>query len=846
MTNILYNAGKIEKKWQKIWRKSGIYKVKDRVKNKKNFYHLVMFPYPSGNLHMGHWYNYAPADVYARLKKMRGFNVLSPIGFDAFGLPAENAAIKNKIHPRVWTYRNIAAMRKQLKSIGTIYDWSREVITANPDYYKWTQWMFLKMYEAGLAYKKKSLANWCPKDQVVLANEQVIDGCCWRHPDTLVIQKEVDQWMLKITEYVEDLIEDLEKLDWPKRTKLMQKNWIGKSEGAVVKFRLLKPDFKKPRSRTSIEVFTTRPDTLFGATYMVLSPEHPLVEEITTKEQKEKVRHYVANAHLKTELERTSLGKEKTGVFTGAYAVNPVNEERIPIWISDYVLMNYGTGAIMAVPAHDERDFEFAKKFNLPIIKVIDPGREWPEDKLYTEGGLLINSGEFTGLESAEARKKITEWLKNRGLGDFSTQYKIRDWIISRQRYWGAPIPVVYCKNCALRDPSGQGIVPVPENKLPVKLPPLRNFKPMAGGKSPLARVKSFVNTKCPKCQGKAVRETDTMDTFVDSSWYFLRYVDPKNKKQFAAKQKLNVWLPVNMYIGGAEHTVLHLLYSRFFVKTLKDLGPPAGGLDFNEPFMALRHQGTILSVDGQKMSKSKGNVVDPDDLVKKYGADAVRMYLCFMGEYSQGGPWSPSGILGIKRFLDRIWNYFNSKFKIQNSKLQIKNQNLERLLHQTIKKVGEDIEDFRFNTAVSALMILFNKMEKENLSADDIQIFLKLLAPFAPHFSEELWSRFFMSKKSRILDSQGESGRLPKNYKSIHLESWPKYNSELIEEEEYDLIIQINGKVRDKIRISKGLERLEVEKLALARDAIKKYTKGKEVKKIIFIPNRLINIVIK
>lgn len=814
----MYNAGKIEKKWREIWEKSKSYKVKDKVKGKKNFYHLVMFPYPSGNLHLGHWYNYAPADVYARLKKMQGFNVLSPIGFDAFGLPAENAAIKNKIHPRTWTYKNISVMRKQLKSIGTIYDWSREVITANPDYYKWTQWMFLKMYEAGLAYKKKTLANWCPKDQVVLANEQVINGRCWRHPDTLVIQKEVDQWMFKITNYAEDLIKSLEKLNWPERTKLMQKNWIGKSEGAIVQFKI-------PSTKYQIPVFTTRPDTLFGATYMVLSPDHPLVEEMTAKEQKEKVRHYVAKAHLKTELERMSLEKEKTGVFTGSYATNPVNGEKIPIWISDYVLMTYGTGAIMAVPAHDERDFEFAKKFNLPIIKVIDPGRVWPEDKPYIEGGLLINSGGFTGLESAEARKRITKWLKNKGLGDFSTQYKIRDWIISRQRYWGAPIPIIYCEKC--------GVVPVPDKNLPVKLPLLKNFKPVAGGKSPLARVKSFINTRCPKCYCQATRETDTMDTFIDSSWYFLRYADPKNKKKFANRQKLNSWLPVNMYIGGAEHAVLHLLYSRFFVKAIKDFGQPVGGLEFDEPFIALRHQGTILGVDSQKMSKSKGNVIDPDNLVKEYGADAVRMYLCFMGEYSQGGPWNSKGITGIKRFFDGIYAKFFPlwgiprrgiilNFKFSNTE----DQELQKLLHQTIKKVGEDIENFRFNTAISALMILWNKLKNQNLTKDTAETFLKLLSPLAPYFTEELWSKLG-------------------NKKSIHLESWPKYDLKLIETEEYELIIQINGKVRDKIKISKKLERPEIEKLVLAREIVKKYLGGKLPKKIIFVPGRLINIVV-
>ena len=824
-----YNASKIEQKWQKIWEKTKLYKVKDKIKGKNNFYHLVMFPYPSGDLHIGHWYNFAPADVYARLKKMQGFNILSPIGFDAFGLPAENAAIQRKIHPKTWTYKNIKTMRHQLKTLGAIYDWSREVVTADPTYYKWTQWMFLQMHKAGLAYKKKALANWCPKDQAILANEQVIDGKCWRHPNTLVIQKEIEQWMLKITDYAEDLINGLEKLDWPERTKTMQKNWIGKSVGAIVQFKLAKSDFHptgdhpkggKSQFSKNIQVFTTRPDTLFGATYMVLSPEHPLVEQITTKEQKEKVRHYAANAHLKTELERTSLGKEKTGVFTGAYAINPVNNEKVPIWISDYVLMSYGTGAIMAVPAHDERDWEFAKKFNLPIIKAVDSGRKWPADKPYTEGGLTINSGEFTGMGSAEGRKKITEWLKNRGLGNFSTQYKIRDWIISRQRYWGAPIPIIYCGKC--------GAVPVPEKNLPVKLPPLKNFRPVSGGKSPLARVKSFVNVKCPKCKGKATRETDTMDTFVDSSWYYLAYVMrgisnfqfpiSKYRKAFKA------WLPVNMYIGGAEHAVLHLLYSRFFTKALQKLG----FLNFNEPFFALRHQGIILGEDGQKMSKSRSNVVDPDALVRKYGADAIRMHLCFMGEYSQGGPWNPKGIMGIKRFLDRIWVKITRPHQDFGGQANLKtaNINLQRLLHRTIKKVGEDIENFHFNTAVSALMILFNAMEKKDVSKNDAETFLKLLAPFAPHFAEELWS------------SIG-------NKKSIHLKVWPEYDPKLIEVGGYELIIQINGKVRDKVEISKWLERPEIEKIVLSREIVKKYIRVSAVKKIIFVPNRLINIVV-
>ena len=824
-----YEAQKTESKWREIWEKSGIYKVKDKIKGRDNFYHLVMFPYPSGDLHIGHWYNFAPADVFARLKRMQGYNVLSPIGFDAFGLPAENAAIKRKIHPRVWTMKNIVTMRRQIKNIGNIYDFSREVITAEPDYYKWTQWMFLQMYKAGLAYKKKAFANWCPKDQVVLANEQVIDGRCWRHPDTLVIQKEVEQWFFKITDYAEELISGLEKVDWPERTKTMQRNWIGKSEGTIIQFKILNFKFK-------IDVYTTRPDTLFGATYMVLAPEHPLVEQITTKQQKDEVRHYITNAHLKTELERTSLEKEKTGVWTGAYTVNPVNEEKIPVWISDYVLLSYGTGAIMAVPAHDDRDFEFAKKFSLVIRKVIDPGRQWPEDRAWTGGGLLVNSGEFTGLESADARAKITGRLKGKGLADFSTQYKLRDWLISRQRYWGTPIPLIFCENCKklAENPKSQipnpksskgelenpGWIAISEKDLPVKLPSLKNFKPVAGGKSPLARVKSFVNTRCPKCRGKATRETDTMDTFVDSSWYFLRYPDPKNKKQFAGKDRLRAWLPVNMYIGGVEHAVLHLLYSRFFTKFLRD----AGHLEFDEPFMALRHQGIILGQDGQKMSKSRGNVVDPDNLVRKYGADTVRMYLCFMTEYAQGGPWNPTGILGIKRFLDRTWSKF---LNFEISKSESTSRELERLLHKTIKKVEEDVRNFRFNTAVSALMILFNAMEeKESVSKNTWETFLKILAPFTPYFSEELWHKIG-------------------NKKSIHIELWPQYDPALIQAGEYDLVIQINGKTRDRVAVSRNTQRPEIEKMVLGREQTKKYIGANPIKKIIFVEGRLINIVV-
>ena len=818
----MYDAQKIEKKWREHWEKTKLYKTKDSVKGNKNFYHLVMFPYPSGDLHIGHWYNFAPADVYARLKRMQGFNVLSPIGFDAFGLPAENAAIKNKIHPKIWTYKNIEKMRRQLKSMGNVYDFSREVITADPEYYKWTQWMFLKMYEAGLAYRKKALANWCPKDQAILANEQVIDGKCWRHPDTLVIQKEIEQWMFKITDYAEDLIDDLEKLNWPERTKLMQKNWIGKSKGATVQFSAKGGSASGGKiTNYVIPVFTTRPDTLFGATYLVLSPEHPLVEKITYKEQKEKVRHYIANAHLKTKLERTSLEKEKTGVFTGSFAVNPANNEKIPIWVSDYILMDYGTGAIMAVPAHDERDFEFAKKFNLSIIKVINPGRDWPENKPYTEGGLMVNSGEFTGLESVEGRKKITEWLKKRELGDFSTQYKLRDWIISRQRYWGAPIPIVYCKKC--------GIVPVPESKLPIKLPPLKNFKPVAGGKSPLARVKSFLNTKCLKCNGKAMRETDTMDTFVDSSWYYLAYVMrgisnfqfPISKYQKAFKS----WLPVNMYIGGAEHTVLHLLYSRFFTKALKKLG----FLNFNEPFSSLRHQGIILGSDGQKMSKSRGNVINPDDVIREYGADSMRLYEMFMGPLEVVKPWSMRGVEGVYRFLGRVWRLFTDEAGNLDQAIQKQPASGEQLkiLHKTVKKVTEDLDAMRFNTAISAMMIFVNDFSKTATRPfEAMETFLRLLSPFAPHLAEELWAKLGHAK-------------------TLAYEPWPVYDASYLIEHEEEVAFQVTGKVRSRAMVPVDISEEELKAKALQDEKVKQWIEGKTIHKIIVIPHRLVNIVV-
>ncbi len=825
-----YNPQRIEKKWQKIWENSGIYKTPDKTKGRENFYHLVMFPYPSGDLHIGHWYNFAPADVYARFKRMQGFNVMSPIGFDSFGLPAENAALKRGIHPKNWTKKNIERMRKQLKSLGNCYDWSREIVTSEPEYYKWTQWMFLQLHKAGLAYRAKVPCNFCPSCKTVLANEQVIDGLCERC-DSEVVQEEIEQWLFKISDFAEDLLKDLEGLDWPETTKIMQRNWIGRSEGWQIEFKIqnarCSPAVSAQRTaKFKIPVFTTRADTLFGCTYLVVAPEHPILKNPKLKIQNLKfVQEYVTSSKKKTEKERISEIKEKTGIeLRGVKAVNPVNGREIPIFVADYVLMYYGTGAIMAVPAHDQRDFDFAKKYNLPIIDVIKPlTKNDFVNRAYEGEGVLVNSGRFTGMPSVDARERIGEWLAKKGLAKKRVYYRLRDWLISRQRYWGAPIPMVFCEKC--------GWQRVPEKDLPVLLPKIKDYKPTGEGNSPLAKSKSFVETTCPKCKGSAQRETDTMDTFVCSSWYYLRYADPHNDKKFAAKNKIEKWLPVRMYVGGAEHTVLHLLYSRFFTKVLNKLGH----LGFKEPFLALRHQGIILGPDGQKMSKSRGNVIDPDEQVKKYGADAVRMYLCFMGPYNQGGAWNPNGIVGIYRFLNRVWDLFG-KLKIKNkkSKSEIKNEKIERLLHKTIKKVTEDIEGMRFNTAISALMILINEASKQPQSlksstdphGENWKLIIKLLAPFAPHISEELWH------------NMGER-------ESIHNQQWPRYNPKLVKEEKTQLIIQVNGRVRDKIEVFVDISQKQAEELTLGREKVKKWIANKPLKKVIFVPGKLINFVV-
>ncbi len=797
-----YNPSKIEKKWQKYWETKKFYNTKDKFSGKKNYMLLTEFSYPSGNLHIGHWYAFALPDIKARYLRMNGYNVLYPTGFDAFGLPAENAAIKNNIHPEIWTRKNIAYMTKQLKSMGATFDWSREVKTIDLEYYKWTQWMFLEFYKKGLAYRASTKVNWCPKDKTVLANEQVVDGKCERD-GTEVVQKELTQWMFKITHFASELVDGLKDLDWQETAKLGQINWIGRSKGARIKFNLENIPGQKD-GKHSVEVFTTRPDTIFGATFLVISPELARKWLDVGWQAGDEVKKYIKASLGKRELERQEE-KVKTGVDSEIFAINPATNKEIPVWIADYVLGGYGTGAIMGVPAHDERDGEFAKKFNLPFSDA-----------------------------SLKDANEVIKMLEAKNMGKAETTYRLHDWILSRQRYWGVPIPMVYCKECA-RLPGGQGYQPVPEKELPIKLPPLKDFKPADDGRSPLAKATKWLKVKCPNCGGDAERETDTMDTFVDSSWYFMRYTDPKNEKEFASKEKMANWLPVPMYLGGAEHTTMHLLYSRFFARALHSLGY----LDFAEPFLGRRNRGIILGPDNQKMSKSRGNVVDPDIEVKKYGADAVRMYLAFMGPYEQGGPWSPGGISGVYRFLNRVWNlsgrliFPKQKSKYENIKFAAKNQ--EQALHRTIKKVNGDIDQLHFNTGVSELMSLLNRFESwsgnsdfkgELLPSEFFEKFLLMLAPYAPHLAEELWQTVL------------------KNKTSIHLAEWPKYDEKLLAEEKIKLVIQVNGRVRDTLEVSKGLSEEEAKRLAIASENVKKYLGG-EIKKVVYVIDRIMNLVL-
>ncbi|MBI1961219.1 MAG: leucine--tRNA ligase [Candidatus Sungbacteria bacterium] len=803
-----YNHKAIEPKWQKRWEEESVFVAPDKPKAGKKKYVLDMFPYPSGaGLHVGHPEGYTATDIYSRYLRMNGHEVLHPMGWDAFGLPAENYAIKSGVHPKESTEQNIKTFTRQIKSLGFSYDWSREVNTSSPGYYRWTQWLFLQLYHAGLAYKKEAPVNWCPDCQTVLANEQVIDGKCERCGHK-VIQKNLEQWFFRITgsdpkgkhgSYPERLLSNLETLDWPDPIKHMQANWIGRSEGAELEFEI-------KGSSSKIKVFTTRPDTLFGATYMVLAPEHALIRELKGQiENWDEVQQYVKAASSKSQLERTDLAKEKTGVeLKGVRAVNPGNNEEIPVWIADYVLSSYGTGAIMAVPGHDERDFEFAKKFKLPVMQVVDSGEDLPS----ISSGKVVNSGKFDGQDSEEAKWKITDAVKGRR----TIQYKLRDWLISRQRYWGAPIPIIYCETC--------GEQPVKEEDLPVTLPDDVDFLPK--GESPLSRSKSFHNVKCPNCESPARRESDTMDTFVDSSWYFLRYTDPKNQEEFADKKKIKAWMPVDTYVGGAEHAVMHLLYSRFITMALHDLGH----LGFPEPFLKLRNQGLILGPDGQKMSKSRGNVINPDEVIENFGADCMRMYEMFMGPLEDAKPWDTNGIVGVARFLERAWNvhaFVDTEYLNQEQELIV-----GRELARTVKKAEDDIQSFNFNTAVSAFMIFINAVYKvERISTHHWETFLKALNPFAPHITNELWE---MLGHKEVIEK----------------EKWPEVDVLLLAQDEVMYAVQVNGKLRGNAMVSTSASEGDVTKKALALANVAKHVEGREIAKAVFVKGKLINFVVK
>jgi leucyl-tRNA synthetase len=813
-----YQPAVIEKKWQERWEADGLYRARIDHSRPK-WYALTMFPYPSGDLHIGHWYAMAPSDVRARYARMKGYNVLFPMGFDAFGLPAENAAIKHGIHPYQWTMANIERMRKQLKSMGAMFDWEREVITCLPEYYKWTQWFFLQLYKHGLAYRQKAPVDWCPTCNTTLAREQVWgeDRHCERC-GTPVIKRDLEQWMFRITKYAEELL-NFDGIDWPERVITMQRNWIGRSEG--VEFTMQVADSDK-----SFRVFTTRPDTVYGMTFAVLAPEHPLVEEITTPEHRAEVEAYVFQARRQTEIERLSTEKERTGVFTGAYAINPMNGERVPIYIADYVLMTYGTGAIMAVPAHDERDFDFAKKYGLPIPVVIAPDG-WdgsPLKEAYVGEGTMVNSGPFNGMRSTEAWHAIADYMEKHGIGERKVNYRLHDWLVSRQRYWGAPIPIIYCPKC--------GTVPVPEEDLPVLLPMDAEFMPT--GESPLKYHEGFLHTTCPQCGGPAERETDTMDTFVCSSWYQYRYLSPHYDKGPFDPEEGKYWLPVDLYTGGVEHATMHLLYTRFFTKAMRDMGL----VDFDEPMLRLFNQGTILGEDGEKMSKSRGNVVNPDDLVAKYGADTVRAYLMFIGPWEEGGPWNSKGIEGVHRFLHRVWSVVvepgnEAMRSAQPTPEQVRD--LRRITHKTIRKVTQDMEGFQFNTMIAALMEFNNYLVRAKDTEvygseawdEAIRTLILLLAPSTPHLAEELWERI--------------GGPY-----SVHQQSWPAWSEELAADEMVTLVVQVNGKVRDKITVPVDIPEEEARRMALECPNARRHYEGKEIVQVIYVPRRLVNIVVK
>lgn len=814
-----------DRKWQKKWEETGLYSF-DPEKIDKKLYCLEMFSYPSGaNLHVGHWYNYGLTDTWARMKRMQGYNVFHPQGFDAFGLPAENYAIKTGIHPKDSTYQNIQTMEDQLKKMGATFDWNYEVITCDPIYYKWTQWIFLKLYEKGLAYRKKAPVNWCPSCKTVLANEQVVDGACERCKNE-VTKRDLTQWFYKITEYAQELLDCLPGLDWPEKTKKIQQNWIGRSEGAELVFAGADGKF-------SFKVFTTRADTLYGVTYVVLAPENELVDRITTPENKAAVELYRETSKKQTEIERLSTVREKTGVFTGAYAINPVNGEKVPIWIADYVLAGYGTGCVMAVPAHDERDYEFAKKYNLPIRRVIK-GEVGVDDALpFVEYGILTVSDEFSDVKSEEAITGIVKKLQQQGRGELKINYRLRDWLVSRQRYWGAPIPMIHCENC--------GVVPVPEKDLPVELPYNVEFKP--DGESPLTKCEVFMNVPCPRCGKPAKRDPDTLDTFVCSSWYYLRYPDNKNAEEAFNTEWIDKMLPVDKYVGGAEHAAMHLLYARFFTKALRDMGY----LHFDEPFLSLVHQGTILGPDGNRMSKSRGNTISPDDYISEHGSDVFRMYLAFGFAYTEGGPWSDDGLKAISRFVGRVERLVEGVCALgkasnatvseaSNATFCSAEKELNYVRNLAMKGVSEDVERFQFNTSIARLMELVNALYKYDsvvsdknvtLYTETITDLLKLLAPFAPHMTEELWEKMGCSY-------------------SIFNVQWPVWDEKALVRDELEIVIQLNGKVKEKIMLPSGLDNKQTEEAAMKDDKVVALLEGKTMVKVITIPGKLVNIVVK
>ena len=811
----VYNPQEIEPKWQAKWEQDGLYHANIDY-NTPKYYALTMLPYTSGDFHIGHWYAMTPPDARARFKRMQGYNVMFPIGFDAFGLPAENAAINNGIHPKVWTYANIDRMRIQLKSMGAMWDWRREMISSDPEYYRWTQWFFIQLYKHGLAYRKYAPVDWCPKCQTTLAREQVIgpERLCERC-HTPVIKKELEQWFFKITNYAEELL-DFSSIDWPERVKTLQTNWIGRSEGASVIFHTEQED--------PIEIFTTRPDTLWGATFMVLAPEHPLVRKITTPEHSHAVEAYIQQAARQSDIDREAMDKEKTGVFTGGYAVNPVNGEKIPIWIADYVLMTYGTGAIMAVPAHDQRDFEFARKFGLEVRVVIQPSDSDPIDGATMEAavpasGVMVKSGPLTGTSADQAFHAAIQYVEERGIGKAAVNYKLRDWLISRQRYWGAPIPMVYCVDHSWN--------PVSEDQLPVLLPD--DVEWQSTGVNPLTIHPTWKNTTCPVCSKPAVRETDTMDTFMCSSWYHLRYLSPQYDQGPFDPQDYDYWMPVDTYTGGIEHATMHLMYTRFFHKTCRDMGITKE----SEPMIQLRNQGIVLGEDNEKMSKSRGNVIAPDTLVARYGADTVRAYLMFYARWDMGAPWSSTGIEGTYRWIKRVWTLLTDPVEKGNPDPEVI-RSLRRKLHQTLKQVTHDFEVFEFNTIVSALMELLNEMYKAREKGaagtpeweEAVEIYVKMMAPVTPHIAEQLWA--FLSKPY-----------------SVHIQHWPEVDFAAAAEDMITLIVQINGKVRDRILVPVDITDEAARSAALNSEIVKKFLEGKPPRKVIVVPHRLVNIVV-